>query len=355
MDDYAFPRSRVAGEETSGKESALRYESAGVSIDRGNAWVGVIRSLVERGGKDPRVAGGIGGFSGLFRIGGGKLLAACCDGVGTKLEIAREVGNLRGLGQDLVAMNVNDLVTCGAVPLFFLDYIACGFLDSERYAEVVEDIVNACAASDCVLLGGETAEMPGVYPREGFDLAGFAVGMVEEERLVDGSGVASGDLLVALPSSGLHSNGFSLVRRAVEKAGLSLAATPPGLDEPLGQALLRPTRLYVREALAAARTGVVKAMAHITGGGLEENVNRVLGKYRAAVDYGSWKRPAVFSLLASLGIAEEEMRRVFNLGAGFVFVVSPDDEADLRKTLASFRTSAGDPFVLGEVVQQGAA
>lgn len=252
-------------------------------------------------------------------------------------------------------MNVNDLVTCGAKPLFFLDYIACGFLDPKRYTEVVEDIVNACAASDCILLGGETAEMPGVYPRDGFDLAGFAVGMVEEEHLVDGSNVVSGDLLVALPSSGLHSNGFSLVRKAIERAGLSLTATPPGLEEPLGQALLRPTKLYVREALAAARTGVVKAMAHITGGGIEENVNRVLGGYRAAVDYSAWTRPAIFPFLASLGIAEDEMRRVFNLGAGFVFVVSPGDEANLRDALAPFRASSGDPFVLGEVVPKGAA
>lgn len=319
------------------------YEQSGVSIDGGNAWVEAIKGLVgsERGDS---VVSGIGGFTGLYRLPGGGLLAACCDGVGTKLEIARAAGKLQGLGQDLVAMNVNDLVTCGARPLFFLDYLACGRLEAPRLSPVLAGIIEACRSVGAILLGGETAEMPGVYPPEGFDLAGFAVGLVEEKDLIDGSGVAEGDLLLGLASSGLHSNGFSLVRKALFEGGnrrLDESVDGRGLDD----LLLEPTRLYVRQALAAAATGKVKAMAHITGGGLEENVSRVLGGLRPVVDWSGWSRPSVYALLAP-SVDETEMRRVFNVGVGFVFVVAPRDRQAVEEALIAVGEK---PFLVGEI------
>lgn len=319
------------------------YEQSGVSIDGGNAWVEAIKGLVgsERGDS---VVSGIGGFTGLYRLPGGGLLAACCDGVGTKLEIARAAGKLQGLGQDLVAMNVNDLVTCGARPLFFLDYLACGRLEAPRLSPVLAGIIEACRSVGAILLGGETAEMPGVYPPEGFDLAGFAVGLVEEKDLIDGSGVTEGDLLLGLASSGLHSNGFSLVRKALFEGGnrrLDESVDGRGLDD----LLLEPTRLYVRQALAAAATGKVKAMAHITGGGLEENVSRVLGGLRPVVDWSGWSRPSVYALLAP-SVDETEMRRVFNVGVGFVFVVAPRDRQAVEEALIAVGEK---PFLVGEI------
>lgn len=323
------------------------YERAGVSIDRGNAWVDVIKGLVKTQKPDSRVVGGIGGFSGLFRLEGDLLLAACCDGVGTKMELGREAGKLEGLGQDLVAMNVNDLVTCGARPLFFLDYLACGALDVERYQSVLQGMVNACTSCGCAVLGGETAEMPGVYSSDGFDLAGFAVGMVRERDLIDGSRVCPGDLLVGLPSSGVHSNGYSLVRSVLREARLDLKAVLPGLDAPLEEVLLRPTRLYVRQALHACATGKIKGMAHITGGGLEENIQRVLGGARPVLNFDAWKRPSIFDILQRAGdIPEGEMRRVFNLGLGFVFVVAPEDGDSV---IAALQELGERPVVAGEV------
>lgn len=319
------------------------YEQSGVDIDGGNAWVEAIKKIVGPRG-DGNVVSAIGGFAGLYRLGGGSLLAACCDGVGTKLEIARAAGKVRGLGQDLVAMNVNDLVTCGARPLFFLDYLACGRLEAPRLSPILAGIVEACRSVGAVLLGGETAEMPGVYPPEGFDLAGFAVGLVEEKDLIDGSRVAQGDLLLGLASSGLHSNGFSLVRKALfEGQGRRLDETVDGRG--LDDLLLEPTRLYVNQALAAAATGRVKAMAHITGGGLEENVSRVLGGLRPVIDWGAWRRPPVYDLLAP-SVDEAEMRRVFNVGVGFVLVVSPEERSSVE---AALRGWGEEPFLLGEV------
>ncbi len=323
------------------------YERAGVSIDRGNAWVDVIKDLVKTQPRDPQVVGGIGGFSGLFRLEGDLLLAACCDGVGTKMELGRECGKLEGLGQDLVAMNVNDLVTCGARPLFFLDYLACGALDVARYRHVLKGVVDACTTCGCAVLGGETAEMPGVYSPEGFDLAGFAVGMVREENVIDGSRVCPGDLLLGLPSSGVHSNGYSLVRSVLREAHMDLGASFPRLDAPLGDVLLRPTRLYVRQALQACATGKIKGMAHITGGGLEENIQRVLGGAHPVLHFDAWQRPAIFDVLQQGGdIPENEMRRVFNLGLGFVFVIAPEDEGAVVDLL---RDLGERPVVAGEV------
>lgn len=326
------------------------YEQSGVSIEGGNAWVGAIRGLLG-GERDPRVVGGIGGFSGLFKVRDDLYLAACCDGVGTKLEVARDYGLLRGLGQDLVAMNVNDLVCCGATPLFFLDYLACGHLDVPSMSQVMEGVISACRGCGCALLGGETAEMPGVYPPEGFDLAGFSVGMVSPSELIEGKGIVEGDVLIGLASSGVHSNGFSLVRRALLKGGLDLdlQQIPEGFEKPLGEILLEPTRLYVNQALAVMKTGKVQAMAHITGGGLEENVQRILPEgMKLRVDFSSWKRPAVFDLISRAGVEEKEMRKVFNLGIGFVLICHPDDVKDLCDVL---RQQGEEPCLIGEVVR----
>ncbi len=307
------------------------YKDAGVDIEGGDLWVDVIKRIVSKMPSDPRAIGGIGGFSGLYRVDGDLLIAGCCDGVGTKLEVAKMVGEYRGLGQDLVAMNVNDLVTCGARPLFFLDYIACGRLDVSLMSAVVEGIADACSQSGCALLGGETAEMPGVYPADGFDLAGFAAGMVRESDVIDGSRVGKGDVLIGLASSGIHSNGFSLVRKVLfGDNSYDVSATIDPLDEPLGRALIRPTRLYVRQVLSLAGTGKIRGMAHITGGGLYGNIIRVIPKdLDVDIDYASWKRPAIFDVIAGTGVDEQEMRRVFNLGIGFCLVVAKEDAEEI--------------------------
>lgn len=333
-------------------DNKLSYEKAGVSISGGDAWVETIKRLLAGRRKDENAIGGVGGFSGLYRIGGGRCLAACCDGVGTKLEIARLAGKYRGLGQDLVAMNVNDLVTCGARPLFFLDYAACGKLNTAVLEEILSGVIDACEESLCALLGGETAEMPGVYGADGFDLAGFSVGLVDEDKLIDGTKIGQGDLAVGLASSGVHSNGYSLVRSALIEGGLRLGIshTPKGWDEPLAEALLRPTRLYVKAALAAAATGKVHGMAHITGGGMYGNVIRVIPDgLDVEIDFDSWKRPKVFDLIARAGVDEEEMRRVFNLGVGYVFILNEDDLPLLRKALQPLGESAVE---IGRVVKK---
>lgn len=326
----------------------LSYENSGVSIDRGNLFVEKIKALTGRDG-DPNIVGGIGGFSGLYRLDGETLLAACCDGIGTKLEIAKACGHLEGLGQDLVAMSVNDLVTCGAKPLFFLDYLACGHLDVGRYEPLVRSVHEACRESGCALLGGETAEMPGVYPQDGFDLAGFAAGIVKERDLIDGKTISKGDLVVGLKSSGLHSNGFSLVRKALldGKGDGVLLQAPEGYDRALWEMLLEPTRLYVRQALNAASTGLVKGMAHITGGGLEENIRRVLpAGAELHLEYDAWTPSPVFSLVSAAGVPETEMRRVFNLGIGYVLMVSLEGLDDV---IAALETVGESPLLIGEI------
>jgi phosphoribosylformylglycinamidine cyclo-ligase len=327
----------------------MDYREAGVDIDRGDAWIGVIKRLVARRAGIPQV--GIGGFSGAVSIGGGRSIVACCDGVGTKIELARQTGLYRGLGQDLVAMSVNDLVTCGAEPLFFLDYIACGALDEARMESVMEGVLDGCEQSRCALLGGETAEMPGVYAPDGFDLAGFAVGMADDRAMIDGSGISEGDAIIGLPSSGVHSNGYSLVRRALSSVdGVSLGDRPSwGDGATLGEIVMRPTKIYVRAALRAARTGLVKGMAHITGGGLEANINRVVpGGLRCELDYGAWRRPGVFGFIAGAGVEEREMRRVFNLGVGYALVVPEGGVGAVADALASEGES---PSVVGRIAR----
>lgn len=309
------------------KKNGLTYADAGVSIDAGNALVDRIKPAAMRT-RRPGVMSGLGGFGALFDLKAAgyadPVLVAATDGVGTKLRIAIETGGLESIGIDLVAMCVNDLICQGAEPLFFLDYFATGKLDTEAAARVIEGIAEGCARSNCALIGGETAEMPGMYHGDDFDLAGFAVGAMERGRALP-DGVAAGDVLLGLASSGVHSNGYSLVRKVVERSGLGWNAAAPFADASLGAALLEPTRLYVTSALQAIRAGGVHALAHITGGGLTENLPRVLpNKLGAAIDLGAWALPPVFRWLADVGgIAEAEMLRTFNAGIGMVVVADP--------------------------------
>lgn len=313
--------------------SGLSYASAGVDIDAGNALVDAIKPAVKstaRPGSNPD----IGGFGGLFDLAAtgfrDPVLVAANDGVGTKLKVAIESGKHDTVGIDLVAMCVNDLVVQGAEPLFFLDYFATGKLDVKMATAVVEGIAAGCREAGAALIGGETAEMPGMYAKGDYDLAGFAVGAVERDAILPGNDIAEGDVLIGLAASGLHSNGFSLVRKVVEREGLKWDEPAPfQKDQSLAQALLTPTRIYVKSMLAAIReTGAVKAMAHITGGGFTENIPRVLPDgINAEIDLTSLSPKPVFGWLAEMGnIADEEMLRTFNCGTGMVVVV-PQDKA----------------------------
>ena len=317
----------------------MTYADAGVDIAAGDALVERIKPAA-RATERPGSMAGLGGFGALFdpRAAGyaDPVLVAATDGVGTKLRIAIDTGAVDGVGQDLVAMCVNDLICQGAEPLFFLDYFATGRLDPDVAARVVEGIAAACAAAGCALIGGETAEMPGMYPPGDFDLAGFAVGALERGTALP-AGVAEGDVLLGLASDGVHSNGFSLVRRVAERAGLGWGDPAPFAEGTLGAALLRPTRLYVRPALAAIRAGGVRALAHVTGGGLTENLPRVLPEgLGARVDLAAWTPPPVFGWLARTGGVETaEMLRAFNCGLGLVLVVAPDRADALADLLAA--------------------
>ncbi|QJA06252.1 phosphoribosylformylglycinamidine cyclo-ligase [Thermosulfurimonas marina] len=315
-------------------EGKSRYAEAGVDIDKANRLVEEVRRLVK---STPRlgVLSDIGGFSGLFALDLAHyrepVLAATTDGVGTKIKVALAAGAHRGIGIDLVAMCVNDLVVCGAKPLFFLDYLAFGRLEEKIYLELLEGITEGCRQADCALLGGETAEMPGMYPPGEYDCAGFAVGVVDRNRIVDGSEVSVGDVILGLASSGLHANGFSLVRKVVfEELGLSLEDQPAGLERPLGEELLEPTRIYVKTVLNLLNRGIrLKAMAHITGGGFYDNLSRVLPKgVKAVIEKSAWEIPPIFRFLKEAGgLAEEEFYRVFNCGIGFVLII-PEEQVE---------------------------
>ncbi|MCB2103013.1 MAG: phosphoribosylformylglycinamidine cyclo-ligase [Rhodobacterales bacterium] len=322
----------------------LSYKDAGVDIDAGEALVDAIKPLAASTGR-PGTMDGLGGFGALFDLKAAgftdPVLVAGTDGVGTKLKIAILADRHDTVGIDLVAMCVNDLVVQGAEPLFFLDYYATGRLSPQAGAAVVGGIAEGCRQAGCALIGGETAEMPGMYADGDYDLAGFAVGAVERDAILTGAGVVPGDRILGLASSGLHSNGFSLVRRVVDVAGGDYAAPAPfAPDRSLGEALLVPTRIYVKSCLAAVRAGGVKALAHITGGGLLENIPRVLPDSAAAVlDVAAWDLPPVFRWLARAGgIAPREMARTFNCGIGMV-VVAAADRAD---ALAALLTEAGE-------------
>ena len=322
----------------------LTYAAAGVDIAAGNALVDRIKPAAAATAR-PGVMAGLGGFGALFDLKAAgyadPILVAATDGVGTKLKIAIDTGLLDGIGMDLVAMCVNDLVCQGAEPLFFLDYFATGHLDVERAAQVVEGIARGCAEAGCALIGGETAEMPGLYAGADFDLAGFAVGAMERGAALP-AGVVAGDVLLGMPSSGVHSNGYSLVRRIVAEAGLGWDAPAPWGGGSLGAELLTPTRLYVRPALAALRAGGLHGLAHVTGGGLVENLPRVLPEgLGAEIDLSAWPLPPVFGWLAEAGgVAEAEMLRAFNCGIGMVAVVAADRAERLTSVLAEAGVSA---------------
>jgi len=318
----------------------LSYRDAGVDIDAGDELVERIKSHVKRTHR-PEVMGGLGGFAGLFSMPARyrePLLVSCTDGVGTKLKLAFLTGKHDTVGVDLVAMSVNDLVVCGGEPLFFLDYFASGKLQVGVAERVIAGIADGCQAAGCALLGGETAELPGFYADGEYDLAGFCVGVVEKSRRVDGTQIRPGDRLLGLASSGFHSNGYSLVRKVfLDEMRLDLAAAPKGFDEPLGQLLLRPTRIYVRSLRALADADLLRGAAHITGGGLVDNPTRMLpdgARLKLQIRLGSWDIPPIFELLASGGrVAPDEMRRTFNLGIGMVVCVPAERAAEATALL----------------------
>ncbi len=308
--------------------NGLTYADAGVDIDAGNALVERIKPAAKRTMRSGTM-GGLGGFGALFDLKAAgysdPILVAATDGVGTKLRIAIDTGNVDTIGVDLVAMCVNDLVCQGAEPLFFLDYFATGKLELDQASRIITGIAQGCEASGCALIGGETAEMPGMYHGGDFDLAGFAVGAMERGSDLP-AGVVEGDVLLGLASNGVHSNGYSFVRKVVELSGLGWDAPAPFAEGSLGAALLAPTRLYVKQALAAVRSGGVHALAHITGGGLTENPPRVIPEGLACeIDLGTWTLPPVFAWLArTANMAEPELLKTFNCGIGMMLVVAHD-------------------------------
>jgi phosphoribosylformylglycinamidine cyclo-ligase len=322
---------------------SLSYRDAGVDIDAGDALVEAIKPFCRRTHREG-VLGGIGGFGGLFEISKKyqePVLVSGTDGVGTKLKLAFQLDGHDTVGIDLVAMSVNDILVQGAEPLFFLDYFACGKLDVATATRVVKGIAQGCEQSGCALLGGETAEMPSMYPAGEYDLAGFAVGVVEKSKLIDGRQIAPGDVVLGLASSGIHSNGYSLVRKIIEVAQPDLNADFHG--RPLREVLLEPTRIYVKPLLALMQSINVKGLVHITGGGLLENVPRVLQDHLTAeLDAHAWTMPPLFSWLQQHGgVADSEMHRVFNCGIGMIVVVSPEqaDAAMAQLTQAGEQVS----------------
>ncbi|GMV98777.1 MAG: phosphoribosylformylglycinamidine cyclo-ligase [Phycisphaerae bacterium] len=341
----------------------LTYRDTGVDLTANDRMVELIKPIVSRT-LGPRVLGRHGGFAGLFRLNGPSraaryrdpVLVGCTDGVGSKVLLARQAGRFDTVGIDLVAMNVNDMLTCGAEPLFFLDYVACHKLVPEWVAQVVRGIAAGCKQAGCALLGGETAEMPDLYRPGDFDLAGFAVGVVERKRIIDGSRVKAGDALIGLASSGLHSNGYSLARRvAFKAAGLRYDSVVPALGGPIGAVMLAPTRIYVRPVLrllADARLGeAVHAMAHVTGSGLPGNVPRVIPKgLTAVIDPRNWPRPAIFDFLESHGVPRREMFDVFNMGIGYVLVVAAKFK---DAVLAHFRRQRVPAYCVGSIRKGG--
>jgi len=315
----------------------LTYADAGVDIDAGNQLVDRIKPAAKATSRSGTM-GGLGGFGALFDLKAAgyqdPILVAATDGVGTKLRIAIDTGHVDTIGIDLVAMCVNDLVCQGAEPLFFLDYFATGKLELDQASRIITGIAQGCADSGCALIGGETAEMPGMYHKGDFDLAGFAVGAMERGQDLP-KGVRQGDVILGLASNGVHSNGYSFVRKVVELSGLGWDAPSPFSDGTLGQALLTPTRLYVKQALAAIRAGGVHGLAHITGGGLTENPPRVLPEGLACeIDLGAWQLPPVFRWLATTAdMSEPELLKTFNCGIGMILVVAEDRAKDLTQLL----------------------
>jgi phosphoribosylformylglycinamidine cyclo-ligase len=334
-------------------QTPLSYKDAGVDIDAGDALVERIKPLAKRTMREGVLAG-IGGFGALFEVPKRyqePVLVSGTDGVGTKLKLAFEWNMHDTVGIDLVAMSVNDVLVQGAEPLFFLDYFACGKLDVETAAAVIGGIAKGCELSGCALIGGETAEMPGMYPAGEYDLAGFAVGAVEKSKILTGADVQPGDVVLGLASSGVHSNGFSLVRKCLERAGAELPATLDG--QPFRRALMAPTRLYVKSVLAAlGQQQGIKALAHITGGGLLENIPRVLPAGMAArLKKGSWPRSELFAWLQqTAGIDDHEMNRTFNNGIGMVVVVDPAAAPAVAQIL---RDGGETVYQIGAIASRG--
>jgi phosphoribosylformylglycinamidine cyclo-ligase len=326
----------------------MTYRDAGVDIDAGDALVERIKPAAKRTTR-PEVLGGIGGFGALFEISKKyrePVLVSGTDGVGTKLKLAFQLNRHDTVGQDLVAMSVNDILVQGAEPLFFLDYFACGKLEIGTAATVIEGIARGCELSGCALIGGETAEMPDMYPAGEYDLAGFAVGAVEKSKIIDGKSIAPGDVVLGLASSGAHSNGYSLIRRIVERAQPDLTADFHGC--PFADALIAPTRIYVKSLLKLMESLTVKGMAHITGGGITGNVPRVLpDNMTAMLDKSAWTLPPLFQWLQREGnVADEEMHRVFNCGIGMVVVVAASDANRATELL----TASGETvYALGRI------
>ena len=330
----------------------LTYRLSGVNIDEGNRLVGLIKPAV-RSTYRQEVMGDIGGFGGLFSgsFKGLKdpVIVSSTDGVGTKLMAAFMADKHDTVGIDLVAMSVNDILVSGAEPLFFLDYFATGKLDAKRAAAVVKGIAKGCKMAGCALLGGETAEMPGLYSPGEYDLAGFAVGVVDRKKIIDGAKIRTGDKIIGLASSGLHSNGYSLARKIIfESLKLKVSSKPRDFNETIGSVLLTPTRIYVKPVLSLMREVDILGMAHITGGGFIDNIPRVLPENATAViERGSWKAPKIFSLLKEGGPVDEmEMLRTFNCGIGLIMVVRAKDEAKTLKRLKALKEKA---FTIGHI------
>ncbi len=337
-------------------KTGLTYADAGVDIGAASRAVDLLRAVAKSASR-PEVLGGIGGFSGLFALDVCRyrepVLVSGTDGVGTKLKIAMLMDRHDTVGIDLVAMCANDIVTCGAEPLFFLDYLAVGRLVPEKVAAIVSGVAQGCREAGCALIGGETAEMPGFYGPEEYDLAGFVVGVVEKSRIVDGSRIAPGDSLLGLSSAGLHSNGYSLARKALlEVAGYQVDTYCPELGRTIGEEMLTPTRIYVKTILGLRQKFDLKGIAHITGGGLTENVPRILpAGVDALIKRSSWPVPPVFGLIQKIGrVEEEEMFRTFNMGLGMILAVSADQADDC---LAWLRNKGEKAYLVGKVVPGG--
>jgi phosphoribosylformylglycinamidine cyclo-ligase len=331
---------------------SLTYRHSGVDIEAGDEAVRRIATLA-RSTFRPEVLGGIGAFAGFCRIPGAyrdPVLVSSTDGVGTKLKVAVLADRHDTVGIDLVAMGVNDLLVHGAEPLFFLDYLAVSKMIPEKVETIVKGVVEGCRQAGCALIGGETAELPDLYAPNEYDLAGFAVGVVERDRIVTGASIRAGDVILGLLSSGLHSNGFSLARRIIfGELGLTVHDALPGIDRTVGDELLRPTRIYVGLVLPLLAEFRVKGMAHVTGSGITGNLPRILPENcRAVIRQASWPVPPIFSLLMRAGkVAEAEMFRTFNMGIGFVLVVAPEDAEALTQRLTAL---GGQVFQIGEVV-----
>jgi phosphoribosylformylglycinamidine cyclo-ligase len=331
----------------------MDYQAAGVDVEAGRAFVQQIKSLVQSTHR-PGVLGGFGGFSGWFELPEGyrqPVLVSGTDGVGTKLKIAQTLSQHQTIGIDLVAMCVNDIVTCGAEPLFFLDYLATGKLEPAELVQVVAGITDGCKQAGCALLGGETAEMPGFYQVGEYDLAGFTVGVVEKSEILDGSQIQVGDVAIGLASSGIHSNGYSLVRKVIETSGVDWSDRPAALGgQTVGEVYLTPTRIYVSTILAAKKAKLpIRGMAHITGGGLPENLPRCLGTGQAVqINLGSWPVPAAFTWLAEQGgVTDRDMYHTFNMGIGFVVIVPAAEAQTAINWLQQQGTAA---YQIGEIV-----